>query len=177
MKQKQTKQLILDKSLDIFTKNSFFSVSMQELANALNIKKSLIYYYFESKSILYHEAISQYLNGIVNQFEIIFSNKYTSSQKINELSQLYLRELEKEHSILSGSIDKNKLDKSITNIVSNTQKKIIGYFESIISEGVKKGEFKKLDPKKSSLAMIGYIEKNKQYNNKLEKNWFDFLLK
>ncbi len=177
MKKRQTKKIILEKSLDIFIKNSFFSVSMQDLANALDIKKSLIYYYFESKSKLYQEAVFQYLDNIVNKFEIIFSNKFTASEKISQLSELYLKELEKEHSILSGNIDYNKLDKSIMNVISKTQKRIVGYFESIISEGIKKGEFKNLDPKKSSLAMIGYIEKNKQYNNKLEKNWFDFLLK
>ena len=55
--------------------------------------------------------------------------------------------------------------------------KIVDYFTLIITEGIKKGEFKKTDPKKSSLTMVGYLEKTKQYNIKLEKNWFDFLIR
>lgn len=177
MKKKKTKQFILDKSLDIFSKNSFFSVSMQDLANCLEIKKSLIYYYFDSKSKLYKETVSKYFKKLIKKLEIIFSQDLSSSEKINKLAKLYLQELEKDQLILSNKSDKNKLDQSIIEVVNKIQKNIIKYFELIVSEGVERGEFKTADPKKSSLTLIGYLEKIKQHNLKLDQNWFDFIIK
>lgn len=177
MKKNKTKQIILDKSLDIFSKNSFFSISMQDIADAIEIKKSLIYYYFESKSRLYQQAIENYFQKLYQEFEIIFSKKMSASEKIDTLSKIYLKELQKEKFVLFGYQEKNKLDKSISKLLVNSQKNIVKYFENTISEGIKNGEFREMDPKKSSLTLIGYLEKIKQYNLKLDRDWFDFLIK
>lgn len=177
MKNKTTKKFILEKSWDLFKDNSFFSVSMQELANFLNIQKSLLFYYFQNKTNLYYEVISNYFKTLKHKFEIIFEKNLTASQKLQILSNLYLKELENDQFINFINIDNTKIDQSITKLIDQIQQEIIKHFVSIVEEGVKKGEFKPGNPEVLSLAIMGYLEKNKRCNIKLSKNWFEFLLK
>lgn len=177
MKNKTTKKLILEKSWDLFKDNSFFSVSMQELANFLDIQKSLLFYYFQNKTNLYCEVISNYFMTLQKKLQIIFERNLTAGEKLQILADLYLEELENDQFFHLINADSKKVDQSIINLVNQIQQEIIKNFASIVAEGVKKGEFKSSDPKTMSLAIMGYLEKNKQCNIKLNKNWFDFLLK
>lgn len=177
MKNKKTKQIILDKSWELFSKNSFFSISMQEIANYIDIRKSLIYYYFESKTKLYHDVIKNYFENLYKEFEIIYRKDLNPLEKIDLIAELYSKEIEREGMISFINTNDQKMDKEIIKIINNAQKNILKYFEKIISDGIKEGDFRNINPKNSSMAIVGYIEKNKQHNNKLEKNWFDFLLK
>jgi AcrR family transcriptional regulator len=176
MKKKPTRQLILEKSWDLFSCNSFFSISMQEIANYLNIKKSLIYYYFKSKSTLYLNALDTYFQNLFKKFAEITQRNLSPLEKINKISQIYYDELQSSN--ISGILYTNdkKIDNSISQAVDRAHSNILNFFERIISEGINAGVFKNIDPRISSLAIMGYIEKNKQYNNKLETSWLDIYL-
>ena len=45
----ETKELILKKALDMFAKSGYDSVSIRDIAKAVNIKESSIYYHFKNK--------------------------------------------------------------------------------------------------------------------------------
>lgn len=51
------KEIILKKSLELFTKNGFKSVTMDEIANELGISKKTIYQYFSSKNTLVEATV------------------------------------------------------------------------------------------------------------------------
>lgn len=62
---KNKKSIIIEKSLVLFKNNSFFTVSMQELADFLNIQKSLLFYYFKNKTNLYYLVINRDRKSVV----------------------------------------------------------------------------------------------------------------
>ena len=45
----ETKELILKKALDMFAKSGYDSVSIRDIAKAVNIKESSIYHHFKNK--------------------------------------------------------------------------------------------------------------------------------
>lgn len=47
----ETKELILKKALDMFAKSGYDSVSIRDIAKAVNIKESSIYYHFKINKI------------------------------------------------------------------------------------------------------------------------------
>jgi AcrR family transcriptional regulator len=172
---KTTKKEILKKSWDIFDRNSFFSLSMSEIALNLNIQKSNLYYYFKSKVVLFEEVIKENIKNIFSQFDIIFASDISNKKKIERLAKIYLNQLQNKSSVLKNTGDR-KLDNSIISVVSSIEQKILQYFELIFSEGIKKGEFKKTDPKNLSLALLGYLDKININNNQPKNNWLDFLI-
>jgi len=57
----ETKELILKKALDMFAKSGYDSVSIRDIAKAVNIKESSIYYHFKNKQDI--------LDSLVEKFE------------------------------------------------------------------------------------------------------------
>ena len=54
-----TKQRILDVSLELFSQNGFSAVSIRDICRQVQIKESSVYYYFKSKQ-LYASACAEY---------------------------------------------------------------------------------------------------------------------
>ncbi len=174
---KNKKTLIIEKSLILFKNNSFFAISTQDLAKRLNIQKSLLFYYFKNKTNLYYEVINNYFENLKNKFAIIFKKNLSAEKRLQLLSELYLHELDNsELTDLINIVNKNS-KQPITDLVYQIQEEIINFFSLVVEEGIRKGEFRKANAYNMSLALIGYLDKNKQYNIKLKKNWFEFLLK
>jgi len=170
-KNNKIKKDVIEKSWEIICKNSFFSISMQDIANYLNIKKSLLYYYFESKTDLFTQTIDNYFANLKNKFEIIFRQNLTAGEKIKKLTQIYLNEIKKESMLAFLYPENNKIDKTIVSLVKKIQKEIIEYFNRALIEGKKSGEFKNIDPKFTSFAIIGFMDKIKQLDIDPDPNW------
>jgi AcrR family transcriptional regulator len=172
-----SKEKIISDSQGFVSQNSFFSVSMQEIANYLNIRKSLLYYYFKNKTDLFCEVINGYFLSLNKKVEIIFSENLSASQKLDKLSRLYLKELENDKLLTLSNLEINKMDDSITKAIKSIHKFILDKFEFVINEGIEKGEFKSKDSKKTSLAITGYIEKINQHEMNLDNDWKKIFIK
>jgi AcrR family transcriptional regulator len=55
--EKPTKEKIFDQAINLFAENGFDAVSMQDIANAVGIKKASLYYYFQSKDQILKQAL------------------------------------------------------------------------------------------------------------------------
>lgn len=174
-RKRTSKKQIIEKSWDIFSDNSFFSISMREIAKHLDIKKSLLYYYFRDKSDLFCKVITNNLKKIFSQFDIIFNADISYSEKIQKLSTLYLKEIRSKSILLSPN--DHKMDNSICSVLDNIEQKINYYFEETLRKGIKSGEFRKTDPKNLSMALLGYLEKTEKNHTNNQPNWLEFLYK
>ncbi|MDW5562084.1 MAG: TetR/AcrR family transcriptional regulator [Methanomassiliicoccus sp.] len=56
--EKSTRSRIFDVSVDLFAQKGFDAVTMQEIADAVGIKKASLYYHFESKDRILDEILS-----------------------------------------------------------------------------------------------------------------------
>lgn len=68
----ERKKEILDVAMNLFYKNGYETTSMTDIANSMNITKGLIYNYFPSKDKLYEEALSRFINEIIDEYVSIF---------------------------------------------------------------------------------------------------------
>lgn len=173
----KTKKIIIKKTWDLFDRNSFFSISMQEIANYLDIQKSLLYYYFNNKANLIKEVINENIENIFIQFDLIFKKDICPKKKIEILSQIYIKEIMDKNIFNSLYLESEKIDCNLNKFIKKTNLKIIKYFKLVLSESMQQGQIKKTDLDNLSLALIGYLEKINQYNLKPNKNWLDFLYK
>mgnify|MGYP000846394521 FL=1 len=64
------KQLILDKSLELFSQKGFAQTSIVDIAKESNISKGLLYHYFLSKEQLFEEILVSSFNSIFKYFNV-----------------------------------------------------------------------------------------------------------
>ena len=57
-----TKQRILDVSLELFSQNGFSAVSIRDICRQVQIKESSVYYYFKSKQAIFDELLCLFEN-------------------------------------------------------------------------------------------------------------------
>ena len=98
--QKKTKDLILSNAFELFTTKSYFSVSLQDIAEkskntAHQFTKGAIFHYFSNKSELALEAIStaitEKISAILEQAEEYDSPACIIQVLIDEMLQLFFQ--------------------------------------------------------------------------------------
>lgn len=67
-----TKQKILDVSLELFSQNGYSAVSIRDICKQVNIKESSVYYHFKNKQAIFDELLCQFeqkANMLMEQLE------------------------------------------------------------------------------------------------------------
>ena len=56
----ETKQKILDVSLDLFSQKGFSAVSIRDICKSVGIKESSVYYHFKNKQSIFNELLQRF---------------------------------------------------------------------------------------------------------------------
>ena len=83
MTNENTKELILDKSMELFAKNGFAAVSMRDISDAVGIKASSIYYHFESKQALF-DAMIERAEDLTGNLRSLFTGALEKTDKVEK---------------------------------------------------------------------------------------------
>lgn len=87
------RQEILNQAMILFTQKGYENTSMRDIARSLNISLGLCYRYFDSKQILFDEAINQYVQKCSDMFIYVFKNSHHDFiGKMEEIYQIMLKE-------------------------------------------------------------------------------------
>lgn len=79
-----TKQKILDVSLDLFSQNGFSTVSIRDICGQVQIKESSVYYHFKNKQAIFDELLRQFehkATAMMCQLEQALAGQSYSFQK------------------------------------------------------------------------------------------------
>jgi len=165
-----TKEKILYSAIKNFVNLGISQASLSIIAEDVDIKKSSIYYHFESKEILVNSAIEMILNDI--QYRIN-ENLKNNANRIDDI-EVVCKSIIEYHIDLSIHINKNmkqtlnispllsnaskintNLDTRVNEYYSNLQKRII----QLLNDGQKSGYIKSsLNNESASLDIMSRIE-------------------
>lgn len=144
------KQLILEKSKHIFAQLGFQKTTMDDIAEAVGMKKNSLYYYFENKEKLFTELFCSEMKIIEDGQTEILSKCKNSRSKIEELIK-HVLDVHSTRSFTVRSFNlkaffeiKDFLSEEIEQYIRNQIKTIAHIF----NEGIKNKEFKKFDSAK-----------------------------
>jgi len=154
------KTQIIEKAVELFGSKGYDSTSVRELCDKAGINVAMINYYFGSKEKLFEEMIKYKATYMKSKLEELLSNKEMSSmQKVEKVIEEFVNKIFSNpdfHRIMHRELMLNirpDLHQAITKVfATNTLT-----FRSIIEEGIKKKEFKKVDPELTMASIIGTI--------------------
>lgn len=87
------KQEILDTAMELFTYQGYEQTSMRDIAKKMNVSLGLCYRYFDSKQILFQEAMNQYVEKCCALFLSVLQNPNKDIlEKIEILFQMMIQE-------------------------------------------------------------------------------------
>ena len=172
---------IIDTALQLFSEQGFEGTSIRDIAEKASVNVAMVNYYFGSKEKLFEKLVeykSAVTRGLLDE---ISKNKALSPiEKIEHIVDAFIEKLfihRSFHRLIYQELILNQREALQQSIV-NTLSPNAFIIKSIIESGMKKGEFKKVDPELTVASLIGSINQvllSKKFCNKLMNKEDDYV--
>lgn len=139
----------------------FRTTSMQEMAEAIDVSRSALYYHFTDKSDLLYEILMLVIDEFCNRAREIVDYPLPAAQRLALLVRAALK-LEVENPgvplviVLRSDADSIKPEQRAAYIERRDEYE--GYYRSLIDDGVAAGEFRPVNTKITTFALLGMLE-------------------
>lgn len=147
---------IIDAARTLFKKHGFKKTTMGDIAMSLGKAKSSLYYYYPGKEEIFEAVINEEMNELLNQIHHAMREAASSKEKLiaycrcrlNKLNQLYN---------LSDVLRREMADMQcmLTDVRSKFDTSHVELVKEILEEGVRNGEFKKINP--DNIELVAYL--------------------
>ena len=155
------KNQILEAAFKVFIDKGYSKTTMDDIVKVSGLSKGALYHYYNSKKDLFLSLIDHWEVYTFNNFynkeskdkkasEIIKSFGTNVLKTLNEKKYVYIAEIE--FSSLSNH-DSDVRDRSY-----QLYNKLLNLFEKVVSKGIKQGEFKDLDIRKTAMIILAVFQ-------------------
>ncbi len=150
---------ILKAAQQIFARYGYFKSTMDDIAQAMGMKKGSLYYYYKSKEDILKDVVNyeseQFLNALQKEIESL----KTPQEKILRFLQFRTKEFMQLMNLHQVSIQAFLEATSIlSEMYQECFEKEINLLTKIINEGIKKGLFFEYDALKIAKSMLTFAE-------------------
>jgi len=154
---------ILEKALLVFMEDGFADATFQKIADRCGITRTILYLYFKNKKEIFTYSIKQMLSSVEEDIKAIKGDISLSIiEKITKILLSIINLLEKNQQLLSVVLDYLMyLSKSNIDPETRLRRRTVRFrhiLASLIMEGVKTGELKKINIKTADDYLYSFIE-------------------
>jgi AcrR family transcriptional regulator len=145
---------IIEAGIKAFAAYGYYKTTLEDIAQMLGMKKNSLYYYFKNKEDLFREIIMSDVDEHFASQERILAKNISNAKKIEEILldvMRFIRTRTSKYSVkLSTYLEFSAVVKREFSEFNTRQCKII---ETLIKNGIKSGEFRKVNAKQVSKDM------------------------
>ena len=157
------KHEILEKSLELFTREGYDDVTFQKIADACGITRTTLYIYFKNKKEIFTWSIKQMTGELeVKLMEILADKSLTAEECLRRIMYWVIGTCEQNRPLfnvlLIYLINLQKTGASAEERVNRRVIRIKHLLSMIIIEGQKRGEFKKMPVKTVNNMLYSLVE-------------------
>lgn len=132
------------------------SVTMEKLAERLSIAKGTIYNYYKNKDELLTDTFLTTRKNLNKRLESVAESSGTPISRIKKSIKILLEDFEKTHKVFLEFIRIRK-DKNFHAVRGNDIRHMTEVLASHIADGVKSGDFRKVDPQATAEMLLGAV--------------------
>ena len=154
---------ILEKALMVFTDDGFENATFQKIADRCGITRTILYLYFKNKREIFTYSIKQLLVSVEDNINIIRADKSLNSvEKVTRVFLEIFKLFEHNRKLISVVVDyllylsKGEINPEVR--IRRRTVRLRHLLASIVIEGIKAGEFKKISVKTADDYLYSFIE-------------------
>jgi AcrR family transcriptional regulator len=148
-------------SLDLFAERNFASVTIKDIAEALNVNTALIYYYFDSKTDLFRATIEYAVAGAFENVRALDDRSADPPAIIAAWLSNHVNKFAEIHRFVKIALDfrgAHEADPDIANTIESFYVEERKLLSRIIREGIRQGLFKPVDPNRMAQFISTYLD-------------------
>jgi TetR/AcrR family transcriptional regulator len=153
------KELILDTAAGLFSKYGFAKTTLDDVADAVGMKKGSLYYYFDSKEAIFSEVIMRMATQIFDQMKADTANETSPRAMILKSIESGIRHSHDATKVIGVTSQiKMELMPHAHRMMSDFHAELSAFMSGIIDQGIAMGEFKPCDSKRLAMAIHSVVE-------------------
>src|SRR5579872_5333658 len=147
---------ITDAARALFKRSGFKKTTMEDIARSMGKAKSSLYYYYPGKEDIFEAVVQIEMNELLDQIRLAIGKATTSREKLAAYCRCRLEKLNQLCN-LSDALKSEiaELDCVMTGLKHRFDTTHVELVKEILDEGVKNGEFKKINA--DNIELIAYL--------------------
>jgi len=147
---------ILEAASTLFIQRGFQGTSMGDIAEAMGVTRTAIYYYFRNKEAILRELTTE-ITGMAGKQAAQVDD--SNSDPMEALRQLVLKHarLILGHPLQFRVVERNEenLSPALRKEAEASRRLVLSRFQAVIEAGMQAGQFRIVDPKIAAFAILG----------------------
>lgn len=153
-----TKAHILKQAERLFAKRGYSGVSMREIAEASQMTKANLYYYFKDKEALYVQVLEQDMLALISALEQASQQGNTCREKISRLTETFMSLIHEKNTLIQMTMRHfGGLEREIRGLVRRYRVQLVQPIERVLKEGVRRRELRALNTRLAALSLLGLM--------------------
>jgi AcrR family transcriptional regulator len=147
---------VLDKAAVLFATQGFAATSLKDVADAVGLQRSSIYYYYPNKDALLSELIQGVTLPVTRIFREVEAEELPPLAKIREVVRrivLWVADPVTHFRLLDRS--EGELPEAIAKAHQKAKRQILGEMHKLVEEAILAGEARAVDPRVCAFSIIG----------------------
>jgi AcrR family transcriptional regulator len=161
------REQLINAAEELFAEKGFDGTSVRDIAQKADVNLAMISYYFGSKEKLLQVLIEQRFASSIELLDELVRNAGMSPwEKVEKLIEYYVNRIlngRRFHTIINQEYNTDR-SHEIIDLITSIKMRNFSLIKQIIEEGVKKKQFRKVDPEMTMASMMGTI--NSAINSK-----------
>lgn len=164
------KEVILEKAAHLFRKHGFNAASMRDLADNVGVEAASLYNHINSKAELLQEICFRIANKFTAQMDEVIAADLSAIAKIEAILRFHIRQMihNYEEVYVSDREWKHLTDPYLSNF-KNQRRTHRQRIASIIEEGIRKDEIKKIDAPTAVLILLHAVSGIESWHRSRQK--------
>jgi len=165
----RTKRKIFEAAMELFAQKGYDATSVEEITSIVGIAKGTLYYHFSSKEEIFNFLIEEGMNLLKNSIEIKTSKFTNSIDKIKAVILIQIKSIVKYENLITLVISQMWGKEERNSRCRDYIYEYIKILETIIKEGIEKGEIRNGNPKAIASGIFGFTCSSLLYKLNNEK--------
>ena len=154
------KQQIREVATSLFHRNGYDATSIRQLATAVGVEVSALYYYFPSKEDILADIVCSSMRQLISEFEGAVHSSLDPSEQLRRYicTDVSHQTRYKERVMLHSSELRSLSPEHLTEVLALRDRQQ-GILEDILTRGMQQGNFAKGDVKLEAYAILGIVSR------------------
>lgn len=157
MRKELVRDEVLNQAAIVFERKGFAQSRIEDIAEALELKRSALYYYFRTKNDILRALVEDFVENKARELDqVVKSHEGTSTEKLRTILAMSIR-FRTEGGSRLRALDSvwNEMPQDIKADFNSSRRKILNIHTELVREGIAAGEFREMDPRLGALSVLG----------------------
>jgi AcrR family transcriptional regulator len=148
-------------ALNLFAERNFASVTIKDIARALDVNTALLYYYFDSKTDLFRATIERAVAHAFEHVRAVVDQSEDPAKVIAAWLESHLNKFGEIHRFVKIALDfrsAHECDPNIASAIERFYEEERKLLSKVVREGIKQGLFSSVDPGRMAQFISTYLD-------------------